>query len=1377
MQHKNIITYIIPIFIISLFGSIIFFLIPGPQSYILFFFFTILAIIITLTLLGKTFTIKFQVKNTGVKLYIFFILVSFILLILQLSNIYIEMINAALYVIVFIFALGFSILTILEFKPSFSNIEFIALAYPLSLASLAVFGTIVLIFPSTIRGIILLLFIVFLSTLSLLVKKKEKQTIEKNQFEFILKNNEIILVLFTIIFIYFYIDLYPQITRLLGLDIARNFLYALAFTKNNLDFYSVDALYPLFQVIQSSMIYIKLSVETFQITTIFFNLFAILTFYAMASQYLKRYGDHTPAIATLIWALFAGFGWLNFFSKNIFESNVSMLSLIGQTNAFSYGDIIWRRLFFYLSMEVSLTLVFAMLYLLKRNDLSKNKQIFLLVLLMSPLLLMHIYAIYFLYSLLICFAIVGPLELKTQLKYVSYSLIISLFSCVLLNYILSIKTSDISIQSSTFLECLIMGTTIFTIIYLREKNLTKSIDKKILKNKLISIPFILLILYSASLLLWFNGNLIYNFNNLNRFGYVPWFLYPEKLGIAGIMAIIAIYIILKNPENYSKELIAISASILLMIFASRSISMMQMQYTSEFTFNPNSWLSESIREIILNFREERTFELYKIPIAIMAAIVLSKHTLSRIKQKTSFAKYIAIPGLVSLILISGVSSIFLGFEYYHETSRLNQINPLELDSIKSLQNKVYETGKSIIISPQTPNAYLDFTGATVIVTESPAAWKSKSPELPLFVTRYTKTTPTYIYLHKIRDYNKLSEYSGNYLEHVSNISPIFQENSEVQVKIIGNYSIPTPQSSTALIVPYDYNKMTISKSFYEEKNKQSTILALYFEENMQSMNFYQPPINYNNVEIKNMASFNGVNSYIRINGTGINFDKISVEIEFQPLNLNKNQVLISKFDWGSPPKKSWEIAQYGKTIVFKVSSNGVKEEVLQTNEMLEQSKTYTIKCEYDGNYLQIFVNNKVMASKPYQNGIYKSNVDLIVGGELNNNKPLASTNMNLKGIRILNDVPLETESIFYVYDLLSVTGFNYTTILSTDDSINNYKTLILPYDDIVTKEILNKLYNQSKINFTSIIIINSNGYGPLLNLFGDQTTDTFLANKIFTNKYLTTNYPLKIPIINPNKNTEIRSQFANDIFSSPFIMMTTQNGINLIYINIYPLIEQNQLSNQALLQSLKETIGDNYIKIYNENSITSWFAEPSLLFTKFSASGTINILSNSVAYTTLPENITINKEEHRNIQINSTKITVQKGYGFYTTIVTQNPTISFQSNHTDSQTSKIQIAGNVTLLLRQPEISIDGEIQFENFYMLHPSIIYTDGRKTTLNGHMTLKIYVSDEYTIALPYKFDSQIKVKYEQPLMEFNEITSLIYIIPYIILCLIIMVGFLLI
>lgn len=99
----------------------------------------------------------------------------------------------------------------------------------------------------------------------------------------------------------------------------------------------------------------------------------------------------------------------------------------------------------------------------------------------------------------------------------------------------------------------------------------------------------------------------------------------------------------------------------------------------------------------------------------------------------------------------------------------------------------------------------------------------------------------------------------------------------------------------------------------------------------------------------------------------------------------------------------------------------------------------------------------------------------------------------------------------------------------------------------------------------------------------------------------------------------------------------------------------------------------------------------------------------------------------------------------------------------------MNIKGNVTFLLRQPEITVNGKIRFENFYMLHPPTIYTDGRTTTLSGKITLNIYASDGYTIALPYKFESSITVKYETPLMGFNETASFMSAIPYIILIMI--------
>jgi hypothetical protein len=1283
-----------------------------------------------------------------------------ILIILQLTNVYIEPINAVLYVIVFIFTPGFSLINILKFKPSFSRLEFVALAYPLSLTLLAIIGTITLIFPSNLRAISALLSITFLSIISLLVTIKEKQKVIKLQ-ELIVKGHELILVIILLIFMFFFIELYPKITRIPGLDISWNYIQALAFTNDiRGDFSSPSGLYPLFNVYQSSIIYIvKPSVETFHVITIFLNLLTILSFYCMASQFLKRYGDHTPAIATLIWAMFSGFGWLNFLTRINSNSNVSFLSLIRQVDAFSYGGITWNRLFFYLSMEVSLTLVFAILYLLKRNDLNERKQFILFFFLMTPLPLMHAYAMYFLFAILLCFAIIHSQELKKTLKLAAYSLVIASFSSLVLNYILAFKAPTISMNIITFYEYLFIGLAIFSIIILKNNTPKKfiAISNRLFDSKPtgVMIVTLLLLIYFASLLFWLSGNFAFNFSDLNRFGYVPWLLFPVKLGITGILAIVAIYPLFWDKRYRSREMGAFFTSVLLMITVSRLTVTMQMQYFSNYTFIFDSWFSENVRQIVLSFREERMFELFKIPLAILASIVFSTNVLNKFKiTNTNLLKHLAISCLIAVIFLSGVSSTLLGFEYWKQRSNESQLNPFKLDALNTFTNKSYKNGTSIITSPNISTSNLNFTGATTIVSESSAAWESKSPELPLFVTRYSQNSPTYIYLHKTNNYQELSAFIGNYLEHLSRTANTYIENKDIQIKIISNGSIPTPQSSTALVIPYDKSTMTISKPLYQEVDKQYKVLSLFFNKDLPSLNFYKEPITYKNVEMNGTAIFNGINSYIRINGTDAYCNKILVEFEFQSLNLTRNQVIISKLDWGIPPQKSWEIAQYGKKIVFKISPDGVDEEVLQTGEILALNTGYTIRCEYDGVSMKIFINNKIAASKQYQKGIFKSNTDIIIGAELINNKPTAFANMMLRSIRVLNNIPLETESIFYAYDLFSNTGFNYTTILSDDNTLYNYKTLILPYDDPLTSDMLAKL-NYQTTSTRYVIVLNTNGYGPLLESFGNVSSETFTVNKIFTSKFFTTDTSIEIPKIKLNSNINVKAQYVNNSLSSPLIMTTTRNGIKLIYINLYPLITQNQLLTQASIQSMTETLSE-YMQTSNETKISPWFTEPSLLFNKLTATGSISITSNSII-----TNLT-NINNFEITQINSTKITIQGGYGFYTALTAHDPIIVMRSNKTFTQ----EINGNITFIIRQPEISVNGEIKFENFYTLHPPTIYTDGRTTSLQGDINLHIYASDKFSIALPYHFNSYITVSYERPYMQFNETNYLFSLIPYILI-----------
>ncbi len=712
MQREVLVSCVISCLIISLVGSIIFLFSRPPESYALFFFFFILAALLAIIFSGRKFNLKIRLNVNGTILWAFLAIASIVLVILQLANIYVEAINAVLYLIVFVLALGLSLLGLFKFKPAFSRIEFLGLAAPLSLAFLALFGVVALILPSNIRGQIMSIAVMAVCISAFMLKRKEKNA-EPQCHELTLNNNMLILFATLALFVFIFLELYPQISNVISYDISRNFLQALAFTKDTLgSFYEPTTAYPLFAIYQSSIIYIvKPSIATFQIISITLNIFVILSFYAMATQYLRQYGNETPAIATLLWSTFAGLGWLTFFTNKISNVNSPILSLISQADILSYGDITWRRNFFYLSMEASLTLIFAVLYFLKRNDLSKPRQLLLMTLLLTPIPLMHQYATYLLLFTLLCFAIVCANELKQQLKSTGYSLIIASFILFPINWLLNAKGLEVSVSAITFLEFFVLGIFLIAITSVKKN----PIPLRFLSSKL-KFEYAVLIITAAFLLsfaciyLWFSGNLSFNFNALDLFGYVPVFLFPVKLGLIGILAIAAIYLLLVNSKYRSRTTVAILASALLLIIFSILIELFQMQYVSEFTFNPSSTFSEIIRQTLLSFRAERMFEIFKIPLALIAAIALGHLLTNKLKQKnSSITRWFIISGIVSLILISGISSTILGFTYYNDTVQTSQLSSSELNIINTMQNNIYASNSNaIIISPQTSSVLLRF---------------------------------------------------------------------------------------------------------------------------------------------------------------------------------------------------------------------------------------------------------------------------------------------------------------------------------------------------------------------------------------------------------------------------------------------------------------------------------------------------------------------------------------------------------------------------------------------------------------------------------------------------------------------------------------------
>ncbi len=1333
--------------IIALISSIVFTFTNGVPSVLFFVLISVLSGVLILTILGKNFAVKITMNLHSSLLFAFFSIVSIFLVILQLGHIYFEVLDAVLYLLVCVLALGLSLLCIFRFKRSFSYIEFLGLVYPLSIAFLAIFGTVILFLPSGFRGITESLAIAGLSITGLILKLREKKEDQSTREPLIFDNAILILLLNILILVVIFAALYPAIATLLRLDIAQNFLQALSFTKDTLgSFSNPSTLYPLFGIYQSSLIYVVgPNLITFQLVAITLNIFVILSFYTMASQYLKPYGNHTPAIATLFWSVFSGLGWLSFLSGKLSNPDASFIGLIGSANISSYGDITWQRLFFCLSMETSLCLVFAAMYILKRSDLSKIKQFSLLTLVITPIPLMHPYAIYLLLPVMLCFAVVCFNTNKQQIACSGYSLIVGSFASIFLGWVITMNGLTLTYSVLVpFTEYFIVGVIMLIISFIGKRPKLPIVTSNQYSLKRYNLALIPLLFLVACLLLWFTSPVPFSFTSLNILGYVPLFIYPVRFGVVGILAVIALYIFLAESKYRSRDLFILIAVTLLLLIFSVFIGTLQFYYVSTFTFNSNSLLSEILRATLVSFRAERMIKIIAIPLSIIASAALGKYVITKFKhQMFSLGRLLVVCCLIPVVLLSGVASTLLGFQYYSDATQANPLTDDSLQVISKLQSNLYNAGsnKATIISSQ-PSSYLTFTGATPIVTEAVAAWSSESPEFPLFTTRYSALTSTYFFIDKANDYKILAKYSGNYLEHLATTSPVLYENEGALINRINGSSIPVQNSSTALIIPYDTSTMSVKQPSHVVEPPQNTITSITYENNQYQYNGSQP-IKFNVETSESGFNFNGKNSYIRINSAQKSYNQLMANFSYHPLDTNRNQIILSKFDYGNQSEKSWEIAQYKQAIVFKVSPDGKTERALFSPEILQSGVKYDVACMYDGISLRIFVNNTEVAILSYTSGLHDVNADIIVGAELNKNAPVGYAKMTLSSLSVLNKISRSTETLYNAYDVLSALNLNYTTVLSSDNALH-YKTLILPYDDSATQELLQQITAAPNPKLNCVVIMNTNGNGPILDLFGSYTPQQSQVDQ---------------PKITPEPNVETLAQYAYKYSISPLVMTTTQGQLTLIYINLYPLIVNKQLLSSDLIQTISDAIKD-YTEFCDDNTISSWFTDPALMFKTFAAEGEISVYSSSGAM--LTDNQTTVTGDFSELLINSNSITVQRGYGFYTTVTAMNPSITLQGN-TKTTTS---LNGNVTFLLRTPEISVNGQIQFMSFYSLHPPMVYTDGRTASLSGDITMDICLSDEYTIALPYRFNSPITVNYEKPLMEFDEVEALVSLLPYMLL-----------
>jgi len=299
-----------------------------------------------------------------------------------------------------------------------------------------------------------------------------------------------------------------------------------------------------------------------EIMLVFLYPISILAFYSMVSVLFKDRAQKVPIVATVIWATFSGFDWVYLLSQNAILGRFSfgtIYSTVSKTMSgviYPYATFGYDHPTYVMSMISILMLLYLFLF-----DYSKLKNIRWVLIAVTTLFgyVMHspeliLFIVLFIPSLLIFSKKESILSLRKGL----ISMLMGLALLLFLDFMAPgepIYTTTYSLPLSIIIVCVAIPSTYLIEKINLEKVLYKTITYKHTKKLLTVISFVICYLYFLSFIMLSYSPLSsegFSIGTLQKV--IPWFAYPLRLGVAGIL-LIASGIYIAKKSKYSRPIL------------------------------------------------------------------------------------------------------------------------------------------------------------------------------------------------------------------------------------------------------------------------------------------------------------------------------------------------------------------------------------------------------------------------------------------------------------------------------------------------------------------------------------------------------------------------------------------------------------------------------------------------------------------------------------------------------------------------------------------------------------------------------------------------------------------------------------------------------
>jgi len=510
----------------------------------------------------------------------------------------------------------------------------------------------------------------------------------------------------------------------------------------------------------------------------------------MVDVYLSDIDDRLPALSTVFWALFSGFGWLylSLLKLNVNEQ-FDYLTLLGRASRSSYWDIgyghgPWIWLWFR-PLTMGVTGLFIFLYLLRRDDLNRSNLLILVSFTILSLGMNHFSELFFSVMSLLMLCLTFP-NTKLRLKEVLLGSLVGLLLLGVLSFIYSLF--GINLVFSMIHLGLLIIVSILTILILHFKiYFSRSHFLNVGMNKYAYYVIVgFAVFWCTTLIYWIANAGSFDISQVSSIQGVPWTLYPALLGVCGLFSFPGIYFLL----NYYRKHPVI---IFLVIFIFGIIYGRLLTYIN-------------VNLVSVNYVERRIIPLTFSASVIIASLSFSKlfKWIKRLKSRDFLTMF-----LLSSIVVAGLTSTALSIEYQVLITSRTKLTPNELDDIQHLREMdsrsylLTYSSRSLFVSEYSPFAW-------IIKNFRYHLWPAESPELVLNALSSTgHSSVIYLTEEDIKQLSDASYSNGYILRHLLKIIPQPYEH----IYYLPTLAPPAEKSNVVLLLPEDASDDTYLYAF------------------------------------------------------------------------------------------------------------------------------------------------------------------------------------------------------------------------------------------------------------------------------------------------------------------------------------------------------------------------------------------------------------------------------------------------------------------------------------------------------------------------------------------------------------------------------------